>query len=59
MSCKCAKYDLEDGRYNCSVTGDDCMYMIPDSKKCAEEWGEGPDVDAAEWERLNDSIERG
>lgn len=44
MSCKCAKYDLDDGRYKCSVSGDGCMYLIPDSKICAEEWGEGPDT---------------
>lgn len=44
MSCKCAKFDSDLGRYQCSVSGDECMYMFPSSKKCAEEWGEGPDV---------------
>lgn len=42
--CKCARYDSEDGRWTCSVSGDGCMYMIPDSKSCAADYGEGPDV---------------
>ena len=45
MSCKCAKYDAEDGRYLCSVSGDNCMYLIPNSEKCAKDYGEGPDVE--------------
>jgi hypothetical protein len=44
MSCKCAKFDSDSGRYKCDVSGDGCMYMFPDSKRCAEEYGEGPDV---------------
>jgi hypothetical protein len=46
--CKCAKLDPEKERYECSVTGDDCMYMIPDSKRCAKDYGEGPDADNSE-----------
>ncbi|MDF2891217.1 MAG: hypothetical protein K0R80_1584 [Clostridia bacterium] len=45
MSCECAKYETEEGRYNCSVSGSGCMYMIPDSKRCAAEYGEGPDAE--------------
>jgi hypothetical protein len=45
MNCKCASYDLEEG-WKCSVSGDRCMYFIPDSKTCAEEYGEGPDADS-------------
>jgi len=44
MACKCATFDLEDGRYQCSVTGSGCVYMRPDSKRCAEDYGEGPDA---------------
>lgn len=40
--CKCASYDYEEG-WKCSVTGDRCIYFIPNSKQCAEEFGEGPD----------------
>jgi len=41
--CECAKYDLDSGRYQCSVSGDGCMYLIPDSKQCAKDYSEGPD----------------
>lgn len=44
MSCKAAKFDPDEGRYYCEVSGDQCMYYIPNSKKCAEEYGEGPDA---------------
>jgi hypothetical protein len=46
MACKCAKFDTDNGRWDCSVSGDNCMYLIPNSKRCAEEWGEGPDVNS-------------
>ena len=48
MSCSAAKFDPDEGRYQCDVSGNGCMYMIPDSKRCAEDWGEGPDVDNGE-----------
>ncbi|MEF9952221.1 MAG: hypothetical protein RR782_02550 [Clostridium sp.] len=44
MSCRWASYDIDEG-WECSVTGDRCIYMIPNSKRCAEEYGEGPDAD--------------
>lgn len=44
MACKCAEYDGDSGRYQCSVSGDGCMYMIPNSKRCAKDYGEGPDA---------------
>lgn len=51
MSCKCAKYDPDEGRYYCEVSGDQCVYWIPNSKRCAEDYGEGPD---AKWEETED-----
>jgi len=48
MSCKAAKFDPEEGRYQCAVSGDGCIYMRPDSKRCAEEYGEGPDSNIQE-----------
>jgi len=45
MGCKAAKYEPSEGRYKCDVSGVGCMYFIPDSKRCAEEWGEGPDAE--------------
>ena len=44
MSCKCATFDEDTGRYDCSVSGDGCMYFYPDSKQCAKDYGEGPDA---------------
>lgn len=49
MSCKCANFDSDEG-WKCSVSGDRCMFMIPDSKTCAEKYGEGPDADHEEIE---------
>jgi hypothetical protein len=48
MSCKCATFDEDTGRYECSVSGDGCMHMWPDSKRCAEDFGEGPDAEDEE-----------
>lgn len=45
MSCKCATYDPDSGRWQCSVSGDGCIYLIPNSKRCAIDYGEGPDDD--------------
>lgn len=45
MSCTAAKYDPDEGRYYCDISGDQCMYLIPSSKACARDYGEGPDVD--------------
>jgi len=45
MGCKCAKYEEDENRYYCDVSGDMCMFMSPNSKACAEEYGEGPDVE--------------
>jgi len=44
MSCKSATFEPDEGRYTCSVSGDGCMYMLPDSKQCAKDFGEGPDA---------------
>ena len=45
MSCKCATFDPEEGRYSCSVSGDGCVFLFnPNSKRCAELYGEGPDA---------------
>lgn len=44
MSCKAAKLDQDSGRYDCEVSGSQCIYLIPSSKACAEEYGEGPDA---------------
>lgn len=45
MACKAAKFDPDEGRYYCDVSGDQCMYLFPNSKACARDYGEGPDAD--------------
>lgn len=42
MACKAAKFNGE--FHECDVTGDRCFWLYPDSKACAEEFGEGPDA---------------
>lgn len=40
-------YAIETDEYHgfeCSVSGGACMYLYPDSKRCAREYGESPDV---------------
>lgn len=46
MTCKAsAGYDPDTNRYRCRVTGDECVFLRPDSKACAELYGEGPDAE--------------
>lgn len=47
MGCKCAKQTDEYHGWECEITDGACMFLIPDSKACASEYGEGPD--AGEW----------
>lgn len=44
MSCKCAKPTDEWHGWECEISGGACMYLVPDSKRCAAEYGEGPDA---------------
>lgn len=43
FGCSCA-HKNEDGYNECAVTGDQCMYHIPNAWACAKKWGEGPCV---------------
>lgn len=45
MSCKCAKVTDEYHGWECEVTGGACMFLFPNSKACAEKYGEGPDAE--------------
>lgn len=45
MSCKCSRVTDEYHGWKCTVTDGACMFLVPDSKRCAEEYGEGPDVE--------------
>lgn len=44
MGCLCAIKTDEYHGFECSISGGACMYLNPDSKRCAREYGEGPDV---------------
>lgn len=44
MGCRAATFDDDIGRFQCDVSGSECMYLFPDSKRCAEDYGEGPDA---------------
>lgn len=45
MSCKCAKPTDEYHGWYCEVSGGECMYLFPNSKRCADDFGEGPDAE--------------
>ena len=44
MSCKCARRTDEYHGWACTVTDGECMFLHPNSKACAEIYGEGPDA---------------
>lgn len=43
-NCKAAYPTDEWHGYGCDISGGSCMFLYPDSKACAEKYGEGPDV---------------
>lgn len=43
--CKCAIRTDEYHGWECSITEGACMFLNPDSKACAEQYGEGPDAE--------------
>lgn len=45
MSCKCAIPTDKYHGWECTVTGGACEFLTPDSKSCAETFGEGPETE--------------
>ena len=45
MACSCAKATDEYHGWECTITGGACMFLYPNSKACAEMYGEGPDAE--------------
>lgn len=43
-NCTCAIPCDEFHGWRCSITDGECMYLVPDSKACARDYGEGPDA---------------
>lgn len=44
MGCKCARVTDEYHGWECTITDGECMFIVPNSKRCAEIYGEGPDA---------------
>lgn len=51
MACKCAKRTDEYHGYECEITEGPCVFLVPDSKRCEKEYGEGPDTEEEDDER--------
>lgn len=45
MACKCAKRTDEYHGWECEITEGACMFLVPNSRLCAELYGEGPDAE--------------
>lgn len=58
MGCSYAIETDEYHGFECSVSGGACMYLYLDSKRCAREYGEGPDVGNTEIWKNNDTFRR-
>lgn len=44
MSCKSARVTDQYHGWECMISGSACMFLSPNSKLCAEGYGEGPDA---------------
>lgn len=42
--CSCSRSTDEYHGWECTITEGACMFLSPDSKQCAKEYGEGPDA---------------
>ena len=40
MACKYAKFDAEDCKYTCNISGDQCFYFPPNEERCMEDFEE-------------------
>ena len=45
MGCKCARRSDQYHGWECTVTDDECAFLVPNSNLCAEIYGEKPDAD--------------
>lgn len=57
MSCKCAKISDQYHGWECEVSGGACMFLHPNSKLCAEEYGEGTDANEPDLEDAEKFVE--
>ena len=54
MRCTCAIATDQYHGWECSITGDECMFLVPNSKRCAEMYDEGPDANNIESDIIDD-----
>ena len=54
MGCKAAKQSDQYHGWECEITGGACLLFYPDSKVCAEKYGEGPDAAAGDDETVHE-----
>ena len=45
MLCKCAKPTNQYHGWKCTISDGACMFSVPNSRACAEIYGEGPEVE--------------
>ena len=50
MGCKAARATDEYHGWECAITEGPCVFLVPNSKLCAEKYGEGPDAGNGEEE---------
>lgn len=50
--CKAAKRCEQYHGWECMITDGECVFLFPDSKLCAEEYGEGPDACSEEMKEV-------
>lgn len=43
MACRNAVFSIDDW-FTCSITGDSCKFINPDSAECAKRFNEGPNA---------------
>ena len=41
-ACSCAIRKEGYDNWQCTASGDECVFWVPDAARCAEEYGEGP-----------------
>lgn len=51
--CKAAYHTDEWHGYGCNITEGACMFLFPDSRACAEQYGEGPEAEEQEEDGQN------
>lgn len=54
MSCKSSQPADQYNGWKCNITGSTCLFLVPNSKACAEKYNEGPDADPGKCENCRE-----